>query len=99
MGILPLQNARHAEFLHNEVPGITIPGWALERMRAAGANGIEEGIKMGQELLTYARDKVAGAYLMPSFGRYEVCAQVLEALPQYQPRPVAAETEEVTGVA
>ena len=35
MGILPLQNARHAEFLHNEVPGITIPGWALARMRCA----------------------------------------------------------------
>jgi homocysteine S-methyltransferase len=97
MGILPLQNARHAEFLHNEVPGITIPEWALARMRAAGANGIDEGVKMGQELLTYARDKVAGAYLMPSFGRYEVCAQVLESLPQY--RPAAVEPEEVTGVA
>lgn len=97
MGILPLQNARHAEFLHNEVPGITIPGWALERMRAAGANGIDEGIKMGQELLTYARDKVAGAYLMPSFGRYEVCAQVLESLPQYRPQPLPA--DDAAGVA
>ena len=25
LGVLPLQTARHAEFLHNEVPGITIP--------------------------------------------------------------------------
>src|SRR5215470_5607395 len=25
VGILPLHSARHAEFLHNEVPGITIP--------------------------------------------------------------------------
>jgi homocysteine S-methyltransferase len=91
MGILPLQNGRHAEFLHNEVPGITIPGWALERMRAAGPQGIAEGVKMAQELLSHARARVAGAYLMPSFGRYEVCAQVLEILPQYRPQPAAAE--------
>src|SRR5205085_937206 len=63
MGILPLQNGRHAEFLHNEVPGITIPGWALKRMHDAGANGIAEGVKLAQELLLHARtyplDKVA----------------------------------------
>jgi homocysteine S-methyltransferase len=82
MGILPLQSGRHAEFLHNEVPGITIPDWARERMHAAGANGRQEGIAMAQELLRYAYDKVAGAYLMPSFGRYEVCAQVIESVPQ-----------------
>ena len=40
---------------------------------------------MAQELLLHARDKVAGAYLMPSFGRYEVCAQVLEVLPAVPP--------------
>ena len=48
MGILPLQNGRHAEFLHNEVPGITIPDWVLKRMRDAGANGIAEGVALAQ---------------------------------------------------
>ncbi|MGI8587247.1 MAG: bifunctional homocysteine S-methyltransferase/methylenetetrahydrofolate reductase [Chloroflexia bacterium] len=80
MGILPLQSGRHAEFLHNEVPGIVIPDWARGRMHAAGADGKQAGVAMAQELLAYARTKVAGAYLMPSFGRYEVCAQVLEVL-------------------
>jgi homocysteine S-methyltransferase len=93
MGILPLQSGRHAEFLHNEVPGITIPDWARARMHEAGANGRQEGIAMAQELLNYAYKKVAGAYLMPSFGRYEVCAQVLEAVPEFRPR-VAAEVAE-----
>lgn len=90
MGILPLQSGRHAEFLHNEVPGITIPDWARQRMHTAGANGRQEGIAMGQELLHYAYKKVAGAYLMPSFGRYEVSAAVLEVVPEMHPRIPAA---------
>jgi len=78
--ILHGESGRHAEFLHNEVPGIVIPDWARGRMHAAGADGKQAGVAMAQELLAYARTKVAGAYLMPSFGRYEVCAQVLEVL-------------------
>jgi homocysteine S-methyltransferase len=31
LGVLPLQSARHAEFLHNEVPGITVPAEAAPR--------------------------------------------------------------------
>lgn len=80
VGILPLQSHRHAEFLHNEVPGITIPDWARERMRQAGSRGIEEGIKMAQEILAQAKDLVQGVYIMPSFGRYEVAAEVLSAI-------------------
>ncbi|HUS17593.1 MAG TPA: bifunctional homocysteine S-methyltransferase/methylenetetrahydrofolate reductase [Chloroflexia bacterium] len=86
MGILPLQSGRHAEFLHNEVPGIVIPDWARKRMQDAGANGRQQGIAMAQELLLYAYKKVAGAYLMPSFGRYEVCAQVLDVVPEVKAR-------------
>jgi methionine synthase / methylenetetrahydrofolate reductase(NADPH) len=82
MGILPLQSGRHAEFLHNEVPGITIPDWARRRMQEAGANGKQAGVAMAQDLVRRAYAKVAGAYLMPSFGRYEVCAQVLEVVPE-----------------
>ncbi len=81
LGILPLQSHRHAEFLHNEVPGITLTDEARERMRLAGPEGRREGIKMAQELLLEARELVHGVYLMPSFGRYEVAAEVLEMLP------------------
>ncbi len=80
VGILPLHSYRHAEFLHNEVPGITIPDWARERMHRAGSHGIQEGIKMAQEILAQAKDLVQGAYIMPSFGRYEVAAEVLSAI-------------------
>ena len=35
-GVLPLVTSRHAEFLHNEVPGISVPDDARDRMRKAG---------------------------------------------------------------
>jgi homocysteine S-methyltransferase len=80
LGLLPLQSHRHAEFLHNEVPGINIPDHARAAMRDAGEKGIEVGVEMCRKLLLEARDLVEGAYLMPSFGRYEVVARVAEAV-------------------
>jgi 5,10-methylenetetrahydrofolate reductase len=80
LGLLPLQSHRHAEFLHNEVPGINIPDHAREAMRNAGDKGIEVGIEMCRALLLKARSLVEGVYLMPSFGRYEVVARVAEVV-------------------
>jgi len=80
LGLLPLQSHRHAEFLHNEVPGINIPDRARDAMKKAGEKGIEVGIEMCRALLLEAKDLVEGAYLMPSFGRYEVVARVAEVV-------------------
>jgi homocysteine S-methyltransferase len=71
LGVLPLVSARHAEFLHNEVPGIVIPDEARAAMHAAGERGSEVGIEMADALLTAVEAEVAGTYIMPSFGRYE----------------------------
>ena len=48
------------------------------RMREAGDRGVEAGVEMCRSLLHEARPHVEGAYLMPSFGRYEVVARVAE---------------------
>jgi len=80
IGILPLQSTKHAEFLYNEVPGINPTENARERMRLAGANGRTEGVRMAQDLLQQLVPHAQGVYLMPSFGRYEVAAEVLEVL-------------------
>jgi len=77
LGILPLQSIRHAEFLHNEVPGITIPRWVRDRMQAAGNAGREEGLRLARELLLGLLDRIDGAYFMPSFGRYEIVATLV----------------------
>jgi methionine synthase / methylenetetrahydrofolate reductase(NADPH) len=78
VGILPLQSFRHAEFLHNEVPGIHVPAWIRERLHAAGNEGQKVGVDLARELLGQCRTMANGVYLMPSFGRYENCLDVLE---------------------
>jgi homocysteine S-methyltransferase len=80
VGILPLHSFRHAEFLHHEVPGITIPDAVRARLRDAGDHALAVGIEIAQGLVHAVRGRYAGAYLMPSFGRFEVVAEVLDAL-------------------
>jgi homocysteine S-methyltransferase len=79
VGIMPLQSSRHTEFIHNELAGVVVPQDVRDRMRAAGENGIKEGIAIAHELLMRVRDGSAGVYLMPSFGRYEVVAELAKA--------------------
>ncbi len=80
LGCIPLHSSRHAEYLHNEVPGITIPEDVRTRMRAAGERGHEEGLRLAQELLTQTRSMVQGVYLMPSYGRYDVVEKLTRLL-------------------
>lgn len=80
LGILPLQNSRHAEFLHNEVPGIVLTDRIRQRMADAGNDGRHVGIALAQELIVEAKDLVQGIYMMPSFGRYEQAAAVLSVI-------------------
>lgn len=80
LGVLPLQSSKHAEYMHNEVPGITVPKAIRDSMKRAGANGIAEGVRLAQELVLETQERVQGIYLMPSFGRYEMCAEIIEAL-------------------
>ncbi len=84
LGVLPLQSTRHAEFLHNEVPGIRLTDAARARMRLAGNKGRVEGVKLAQELILQARESVHGIYIMPSFGRYEVAAETASIITDRQ---------------
>jgi methionine synthase / methylenetetrahydrofolate reductase(NADPH) len=80
LGCIPLHSSRHAEYLHNEVPGITIPEDVRTRMRAAGERGHEEGLQIAEELLVATRGMVQGVYLMPSYGRYDVVGKLVQML-------------------
>ena len=80
VGILPLRNARHAEFLNNEIPGMSVPEEIRKRMHAAGEYGQEEGIAIAIETLNACRPLCQGAYLMPPFNRFEMAGQVLEGI-------------------
>jgi 5,10-methylenetetrahydrofolate reductase len=80
VGVLPLFNARHAHFLNNEVPGISIPERMQERMEKAGEEGIKEGIRITVELVEQIKAWGQGIYLMPQFNRYDVVAEIVEAV-------------------
>ena len=82
IGILPLYSHKNAEFLHNEVPGMTIPEDIRERMRAAGSgDGAQaEGVRIAQEALLAVRDLVQGAYVMPPFNKVDLAVRVIEVL-------------------
>jgi homocysteine S-methyltransferase len=77
LGVLPLHTSRHAEFLHHEVPGITIPDEVRAAMQAAGERGAEVGLEAALRLLHEMRPLVQGTYIMPSFGRYEQSAELV----------------------
>lgn len=78
-GIQPLYNSKNAEFLHHEVPGLTIPQEYRERMSRADDPTVE-GVNIAQELLLAIRPAVQGVYLIPQFGRYNLAADVLDVL-------------------
>lgn len=78
VGVLPLISARHAEYLDNEVPGITVPDAIKERIRAAGEQAAQVGVEIAVEFLDAARRWVRGAYLIPSHGRYDLAAVIVQ---------------------
>ena len=80
VGVLPLFNARHAAFLHNEVPGIDIPEHLLERVRSAGENAVQEGVTITLELIDQIRNWGNGIYLMPPFHKYNISAEIIESI-------------------
>lgn len=80
-GVLPLVTARHAGFLHNEVPGVSIPDEVRARMEAAGDDAWRVGRAIALEQVDALRaEGVAGIYLMPQFGRFDMAADLVEAI-------------------
>lgn len=80
MGLMPLYSLKHAQFLHNEIPGITIPDPIMKRIEDAGETAPEAGVQIAQELLRDMRGLVAGAYIIPAFGHYELAAEVIDTV-------------------
>ena len=82
VGILPLVSARHASFLHNEVPGVSIPEQARRRMEMAGEAGAKVGVELAVELIEAVKPWAQGVYLMPQFSRYDLVAEIIEKCKQ-----------------
>ena len=80
VGILPLVSVRHASFLHNEVPGISIPEETRKRIEAAGEQGAKVGVEIAVELVNQLKTWAGGVYIMPQFHKYDMVAEIIEAV-------------------
>jgi homocysteine S-methyltransferase len=81
VGILPLVSERNAEFLHNEVPGITLPEEVRMRMKGKkGSEGVREGMAIARELVEAGKGKVEGYYLMPPFGKVALALELMDII-------------------
>lgn len=83
LGVIPLRTVRHAEFLHYEVPGMTVPEWVRKKMSLAG-DSTEQASKIGVEIavdfVKKVKTSVSGIYMMPPFKRYSMAVEILEQL-------------------
>lgn len=82
-GIWPLVSARNAEFLANEVPGVTMPAAILDRMRRANEvsreHAVQEGIAIAREMLARIRGEIQGVQVSAPFGRAELALDVFSS--------------------
>ncbi len=80
--IWPLTSFRNAEFMNNEMPGVSVPPEIMERMRKAdtGERARAEGVRIAQETLMEIRDLVQGVQISPPFGRYAMAVEVAQVL-------------------
>ncbi len=86
-GIFALTSFRNAEFLNNEVPGVSIPRSIMDRMRKAdtGERARAEGLQIAREMLLEVRDLVQGAQIAAPFGRYPLAVEVAQPLAAERP--------------
>jgi homocysteine S-methyltransferase len=80
VGIIPLRSYKHADFLHNEIPGMKIPEWIREKLRTQREDAGKVGVQLAMEFLKEAKSAVAGAYFMPPFKKYHIVDELLSVL-------------------
>lgn len=78
-GVWPLTSFKNAEFMANEVPGVTVPKQVLERMARTHTKeeGRAEGIAIAREICDAIAPHVAGFQVSAPFGNVETALSVL----------------------
>jgi len=79
VGLWPFDSALNAEFMANEVPGVTVPEALVERMRrAASAEAADaEGVAIARELLRNLRPMAQGVHIFTQSGKVDRAFDVL----------------------
>jgi len=78
VSILPLISGRNAEYIHYEVPGISVPAEFLRRMEGKrGREGEKEGAAIARSIVRELESYSDGILFMPPMGKYRLLDDVL----------------------
>jgi homocysteine S-methyltransferase len=81
VGLWPFESLSNAEFMANEVPGVTVPPYLLERMRATtDESAAAEGVKIAQELGRAMRPLAQGLHVSAPSGRLSLALETMRGL-------------------
>ncbi|MEO8678504.1 MAG: bifunctional homocysteine S-methyltransferase/methylenetetrahydrofolate reductase [Vicinamibacterales bacterium] len=82
VGIWPFESALNAEFMANEVPGVTVPDSLVERMRrtTSAEKAAAEGVAVARELVIQLKGMAAGVQISTPSGRLDAALDVLDVV-------------------
>lgn len=83
VGIWPLLSLRNAEFMANEVPGVSVPGWVIEQMEKANGDtteALKRGIGIAERVMRALDTECEGFCISAPLGKAEVVHQLLSQL-------------------
>lgn len=84
-GVMPLVSERNAEYLNNEVPGISVPDAVRARMKGLDKEaGVREGLSIAKEFIDATFGRVGGYYLIPPFGKHELAVELITHIQQHE---------------
>jgi 5,10-methylenetetrahydrofolate reductase len=79
--VFPFESARNAEFMANEVPGISVPDELIDRMRRVdGAAATAEGSAIAREIAIAIKGAVQGLHVSSQSGDIDATLAVLDGL-------------------
>ena len=80
-GLWPLTSLKNAEFMNNELPGVSVPDWIMKRMEDSGGGeaAMKTGVEIAADMLRKVLPIVDGAQVSAPFNRYRLALEVLES--------------------
>ncbi len=80
IGVFPLVSSRNAEFMENEVPGISIPIAIRERISASPdkADARRIGLEIASSLIDEIKDEIDGLYLISPLNRWSLPLELVK---------------------
>jgi 5,10-methylenetetrahydrofolate reductase len=90
IGVAPLRGPASARYVQEHLPGVMVPDEVVSRLEAAGADAVDEGVRLTVEVVKRLRevDGIAGVHVM-GLGKEEPVRRVIEDA-GLLPRPTPA---------